>query len=307
MRVLVFGSGVIGQIYGGRLAQAGHDVTLLAREPAAQALAASGVTLTRGNEITHVQPRVSTEIPPGAAFDTALVTVRRDHLAAALPAIAALPAERVALMLNQDTDLDEIRARVGGQRTVFAFPGVGGRRTSAGAITYLEIPQQKTTVEHRDGIEAPVVELLRSAGFPVELCPSMADWLKTHTVFVTTVGAAILECDGDSAALAANRGRVAAMVAAVNEGFRALERHGVTVTPRALHVIFSVMPRFFAVWYWRRQLRGQVGTLGIAPHIQATRDSEFRLMHDEVRRLASESGPTPYLDHLLAATASPTS
>ncbi len=299
MRVLFYGSGVIGQIYGGRLTQAGHDVTMLARGQQAQALTANGICLERDGKTSHVRPHIVTQVPDNAAFDVVFVTVRRDQLAQALPAIAQLAAERIVFMLNQGAELELLRKRTGSGRTVFAFPGVGGQRTDDGSIRYLEISQQKTTVEQRDGVEAPVVDLLRSAGFAVDLQPRMAGWLTTHAVFITVVSAAILDSDGDSEKLAANRKRVADMVAAVGEGFRALSRQGVTVTPTPLRIIFTLAPRFVAVSYWQRQLRGPLGTLAIAPHVRSTRDTEFPLMCDDVRGLVAGRGPTPHLDQLL--------
>jgi 2-dehydropantoate 2-reductase len=299
MRVLIYGSGVIGQIYGGRLAQAGHDVTLLARGPAVEALAARGVTLRRDGEVSHARPRVAARIADGDRFDVILVTVRLDQLAEVLPVLAVTSADRIALMLNQSVDLDGIRDQVGRARTIFTFPGVGGQHTDDGAISYLEIAQQHTTVERRDGIEAPVVELLRSAGFVLDIRDSIGDWLKTHAVFITAVGAAIIDSGGDSAALAADRSRVANLVQAVREGFRALARQGVAVTPAPLRVIFTVVPRFIAVRYWQRQLKGPLGSVAIAPHVRATRDTEFPLISADVRRLVAGHGPTPHLDRLL--------
>jgi 2-dehydropantoate 2-reductase len=296
--VLIYGAGVIGQIYGGRLQLAGHDVTQLARGQAA-ALATGGVTLERDHEVHHVIPRVVTSIPHDAGFDVVLVTVRRDHLAEVLPGLSALTANRIVFMLNAGVDLEGIRDQVGRDRTVYAFPGVGGRRLDDGAIRYFEIPQQKTTVEHRHGAEAPVVELLRSAGFAVDLQADMAAWLQTHVVFITAVSAAVLAAGGDSAALAADRGRVADMVRAVGEGLRALQRRGVTITPPALRLIFTVVPRFLAVSYWQRQLRGPVGTLAIGPHVRASRETELPVMGADVRRLIAGHGPTPHLDRLL--------
>jgi hypothetical protein len=139
-----------------------------------------------------------------------------------------------------------------GLQGVFAFPGVGGQRANDGSIRYLEIPQQQSTVEQHDGIEAPVVGLLRSEGFAIDLQPKMADWLKTHAVFITVASAAILDSDGDSEKLAADRNRVADMVAAVSESFRALSRQGITVTPRPLRIIFTLVPRFVAVMRTQR-------------------------------------------------------
>jgi 2-dehydropantoate 2-reductase len=299
MRVLIFGSGVIGQIYGGRLTQAGHDVTLLARGPAAESLAARGLTLRRNGEVSQARPNVTTQIADDDKFDVILVTVRRDQIAQALAVLAVANADRIALMLNQSIDLDVIRERLGRERTIIAFPGVGGQPTDDGAVSYLEIGQQHTTVERRDGIEAPVVELLQSAGFVLDVRDDIEDWLKTHAVFITAVGAAIIDSGGDVAALAADRSRVANMVQAVREGFRALDRQGVAVTPAPLRMIFTVVPRFIAVSYWQRQLKGPLGSVAIAPHIRATRDSEFPMIRADVRRLMAGSGPTPQLDRLL--------
>jgi 2-dehydropantoate 2-reductase len=306
VRVLVYGAGVVGQIYGGRLAGAGHQVTLLARGSALERLAACGVALDAGAGASRAHPAVTGDVHRDEPYDVVLVTVRRDQLYDALPVIAELTAARVVLMLNHSLELERVRRRVGAARTVFAFPGVGGHRTDDGTIRYLEVPQQKTTVERRGGSEQLVVDLLHSARFPVEVTPDVEGWLKTHAVFIAGVSAAILACGGDSAALAADSGRVGTMVAAVGEGFRALARGGVAVTPRPLRIVFTRAPRFVAVRYWRAQLRGPVGTVAIAPHVRATRDSELPVLCADVRRLIDGGGPTPHLSGLLDAVAAAT-
>lgn len=304
LRILVFGAGVVGQVYGGRLCAAGHDVALLARGAEAERLAAEGVTLASDAHACHVRPAVVAHPDEREPYDLALVTVRRDQLDAALPALAALPARQVALLLNLPADHERVRERIGAERTLLAFPGVGGERAASGAIRYLEVPQQKTTVERRDGAEQLVAELLRSAHLPVEVEPAMADWLATHAVFMTAMSAAILGCGGDATALAADRRGVRELVAAVGEGFRALAASGRTVTPAPLRTIFTRAPRPIAVRYWRGQLRGPVGTLAIAPHARASRDTELPLLCDDVRRLLRASGrPAPRLERLLATVA----
>jgi len=300
MNVLIYGAGVIGQIFGGRLARAGHDVSLLARGEQARSLAEHGITLSQeGGESFHVSPPVLTAVPPDAHYDVVFVTVRRDQLADVVPAVAALAAQRIVFAVNQFADLEGLRVRTGADRTLFGFPGVAGYHSAEATVTYLEVPQQKTTVERRGGREQPVVDLLRSAGLPVDLSDDMYGWLATHAVFITTVGAAILAAGGDSAALAADRGRVAEMVAAVGEGFRALSRQHIAVTPTPLRLIFTIVPRFIAVRYWQKQLSGPTGTVGIAPHMRATRFTELATLVADVRRLIAGQGPTPRLDRLL--------
>lgn len=105
------------------------------------------------------------------------------------------------------------------------------------------------------------------------------------------VGAAILAAGGDSRALGHDRGRTAAMVAAVGEGFRALRGRGVSPVPAPLRTIFTRVPRAVAVPYRQRQLRGTVGTDTIEPHLLATRTTELPALAAAARRLVGPSAP----------------
>ena len=136
-RVLVYGAGVMGQIYGGRLAQAGHDVTLLAHGRTLAALREHGVALRTAGAVSRTAVRVVDSAGGAPVPEVVLVTVRRDQIEDAIPAIADLSAGRVVFLLNLPGDLDAVRERVGAHRTVFAFPGVGGRRRGDGTIDYV--------------------------------------------------------------------------------------------------------------------------------------------------------------------------
>jgi 2-dehydropantoate 2-reductase len=78
-----------------------------------------------------------------------------------------------------------------------------------------------------------------------------------------------------------------------------LARQNVAVTPTPLRVIFTMVPPFIAAHYWQRQLNGPLGTVAIAPHVRATRNTEFPQIAADVRRLVAGHGPTPHLDRLL--------
>lgn len=303
MRVLICGAGVIGRVYAARLADAGHDVTVLARGGTVAELAAHGVTLRSGQSAVHAAPAVVSEVPAGAAYDASLVAVRRDQLDGVLPLAERLPAAVVGFLVNQPADPAAVVRRVGPERAVLAFPGVGGYREPDGSVRYLEIPQQKTTVDDSDEPGRALAGLLRSARLPVAVSRDMPAWLRTHAVFIAAVGAAVLAAGGDSAALAADRHQVAAMVAAVGDGFRALSRGGSAVIPGPLRFIFTQMPAPFAVRYWQGQLRGPVGTVAIAPHLRATCDTEFPRLCADVRQLVAGHGPAPHLHRLLDAVA----
>ena len=107
---------------------------------------------------------------------------------------------------------------------------------------------------------------------------------------------------GDAVKLAADRARVATMIRSAGEGFRALTSKGVAVQPRPLRMIFTVVPRMFAVRYWQGQLRGTVGTVALAPHSKMTKDTELPVLYRDVQKLVGGTVPTPHLDKLLSLT-----
>jgi len=295
-RLAVIGAGVIGQVYAARLAAAGHDVHLLARGRTFEQLQQHGVRLLKGRAVEqrHVSVvRDAVDLPP---VDAAYAAVRGDQLNDLLPLLDRLDAPTVVTLSNAAGEARAVTAALGRERTVLAFPGVGGTRTMDG-VEYHEIPQQPTTVGHADGLEQPVTADLEAAGFQVVVTRDMPDWLATHAVFITGIGAAILAAGG-AGPLAADRNRTGQMIRSVRDGFRALERSGVKVVPGKLNTIFVKVPALFSVPYWQRQLRGSLGELALGPHIMATRDSEFTWL---TRQALNLTGNAPLLAAAVAA------
>lgn len=299
-KVAVIGAGVIGQVYAGRLANSGHEVWLLARGGTFAALSSRGVRLRSGG--VTLAPRVSVVDTPEAipGVDVVYLAVRGDQVDAALPVLATIRAPVVVTLVNLADRAAAVAATIGVDRVVLGFPGVGGVRTSEG-ITYQKVKQQATTVGAAGGREDSVVTDLRGAGLGVEVVPDMRAWFATHTVFIAGVGAAILEAGG-SDQLGRDRVRSTRMVLSVRDGFTALTRHGIAVTPTSLRAIFSVVPRLFSVTYWQKQMRGDLGRLTLAPHVIATRDTEFRQLVAAARRLTPDA---PHLDAALTAAGFP--
>ena len=87
MKVVVYGAGVIGTLYGGKLADAGHKVTVVARGQRLADIRQHGLVLediVRRHQWT-AQVETTDRLSPHDEHDLALITVRRDQLASALP------------------------------------------------------------------------------------------------------------------------------------------------------------------------------------------------------------------------------
>ncbi len=82
VRIVVVGAGVIGSIYGGRLARAGHDVTLLARGGRLSDLQDHGLVLqdAQSGQRTEISVPLLTELSKDDHYELALVPVRSAQL-----------------------------------------------------------------------------------------------------------------------------------------------------------------------------------------------------------------------------------
>ncbi len=94
----MFGAGAIGGLLGVRLAQAGADVTFIARGPHLAAMQADGVTLLSGGERVTVRPRCLADAAGAGVQDYVIVTLKAHGLPAAAPAIARMMGPSTALV-----------------------------------------------------------------------------------------------------------------------------------------------------------------------------------------------------------------
>ncbi len=87
MKILVFGAGVIGTLYAGRLQEAGNSVTVLARGERLDDIRDHGLVLEDMASGVRSTIRVATteQLQPTDSYDAALITVRRDQLAGVVP------------------------------------------------------------------------------------------------------------------------------------------------------------------------------------------------------------------------------
>jgi 2-dehydropantoate 2-reductase len=261
----VFGAGVQGTVLAVRLANAGHAVTLIARPQRAAELRQSGAAIQNLETMqtsTKTLP-VLEQLPPGLAADVCLVTVRREQIEDALPAlVAATLIPRIVFLVNHANGSDDLRKSLGRSRTVLAFPGIAGNREGA-VVQYIDIPQQRTVVEEN---AHDILSLFRDAGVPAEPVRDMDAWLRRHAVFIAAIAGALYENGCDAHRLGQNHEAVRRFILAVREGWAALDRLRSGPAPLALRIIVSCVPLWFSVRYWSRLFKSPRGDLYFARH-----------------------------------------
>jgi 2-dehydropantoate 2-reductase len=237
MKILVYGAGVIGTLYGARLQESGQRVTLLARGQRLTDIGRYGLALEDVVSGSRSTTRVDTTERLGLddQYDVALITVRRDQLASVMPALQANRSIRTMLfMLNNPIGSGDLVRALGQDRVLLGFPGAGGT-LDGHVVRYALIRQQSTTLaspskrsnERMRGLAGA----FNSAGFPTKISGDMDAWLKAHAFFVTAVSGAIYMAGGDCRSLSENPTALALMTQGVTEGFATVCRLGLPVTP----------------------------------------------------------------------------
>jgi len=295
MKVLVYGAGVIGTLYGGKLAHAGNRVTVVARGRRLVDIRQHGLVLEDIVDRRHWTTRVEAaeHLDPEVEQDLALITVRRDQLANVLPELANNSRIPILLfMLNNPTGSASLADALGRDRVLLGFPGAGG--TSDGhVVRYAMIAQQPTTLGELDGRRTArlrkIAKAFRDADFPTKICGDMDAWLKAHAFFVTAICGAIYLAAGDCRNLSRDNAALTLMTHGVREGFTAVRALGEIVTPFSLKVLFTWLPDAFAVGYWRRFFATEMADYVFGRHARAAA-REMQDLASDCRSLVEKSG-----------------
>ncbi len=306
MRILVYGAGVQGSLYAARLAEAGYDVTLLARTNRLAELRANAIMLEdiqTGLTSTTVVPIVE-QLNPDDEFNFVLVPVRREQISSVLPALAsARRVQAFCFMHNHAGGSKSLAKAVGGGRVLLGFPGAGGVRRNNGVVRYGLIAQQPTTIGEVDGQITPrltrLANALRAAGFRTVLNRHMDAWLTAHSVLVTALSGVLYRHEGDPAKVAAASEDVALFVRAVREGFGALVLNGRARPPANLRAIFEWLPMWVGVAYWRRYFAEPAADYYFGRHARAA-SGEMQCLTEDLRALLPELSSVPALRKLWA-------
>lgn len=295
MKILVYGAGVIGTLYAARLQEAGHDVTVLSRGSRLEDIRRHGLVLEDLRTGAQSMTRVTTVEKLGAtdSFDMALVTVRRDQLSEVMPALASnnnIPS--VLFMLNNPSGSSMLVDALGSHRVLLGFPGAGGAMDGY-VVRYVMIPQQPTTIGESNGMRTARLQtllgMLGACGLSARIEGDMDAWLTAHAFFVTSVSGAIYLAGGVCGKLSRSPALLKLMVDGIRQGFSVVRALGQPVHPFALMLLFTWMPRAFAVYYWRRFFSFDVAEFIFARH--ACRSfAEMQMLSTECKLLLAKSG-----------------
>ena len=174
MRILVVGAGATGGYFGGRLVQAGRDVTFLVRPARAEKLRAEGLRIVSPFGDAELAPKLVTTGSITSAYDLVLLTVKAYGLEAALDDIApaVAPGTMILPVLNGMRHVDVIKARFGEKALVGGVCLIAATIDDEGRIVQLtpmhNLIYGEMNGERSERIEA-VDAAMQGAGFNAKL------------------------------------------------------------------------------------------------------------------------------------------
>ncbi|WP_435022523.1 2-dehydropantoate 2-reductase (plasmid) [Tundrisphaera sp. TA3] len=165
MRILVVGAGATGGYFGGRLLEAGRDVTFLVRPRRAEILARSGLSIrsSQGDVDLPAPPTIlASGLRPG--FDAVLLSCKAYDLEGAIDSFAPAvgPETLVVPLLNGMRHLDVLDQRFGAERVLGGTCFISSQLGDDGRVVHRS-DVHELTFGAREAAQRPKAEALSAA------------------------------------------------------------------------------------------------------------------------------------------------
>jgi 2-dehydropantoate 2-reductase len=194
MRILIVGAGAVGGYFGGRLAQAGRDVTFLVRPSRARQLTRDGLRIISPHGDAVLTPKLVSAEKIDTPYDLVFVSVKAYALEAAMNDFAAAvgPETMILPVLNGMRHIDLLTKRFGEHAVIGGVCLVAAEIDDRGRIVQLADVQQLVYGE-RNGESVPRLKTLdatlQGAGFDARLSPDIMQEMWEKWVQLASLGA----------------------------------------------------------------------------------------------------------------------
>lgn len=211
MRILVVGAGATGGYFGGRLVQAGRDVTFLVREGRARTVRERGLRIVGLGEETVLEPELVVAGELDGPYDLVLLTVKESGLTGAVEDLAPAvgPDTLIVPILNGMRQVDVLVERFGEDAVLGGIAYVMTMLDDAGDVRRLA-GMHSLAYGRRDGsVDARVEAVhaaLSDAGFDTALSERILGAMWSKWTFIAALGAVNVLGGGNVGEVAAAAG-----------------------------------------------------------------------------------------------------
>jgi 2-dehydropantoate 2-reductase len=222
MRILVVGAGAVGGYFGGRLMEAGRDVTFLVRPRMAESLRRDGLRIVspHGNVTLHPKLILANEIT--APYDLILLSIKAYSLESAMndfaPAVG--PATMILPVLNGMRHIDLLVAKFGESAVLGGVCLVSTEIDQEGRVVQFTDFQRLVYGERKGGTSDRIMALdqvMQGAGFDAKVDPSIVQSMWEKWVQLASLGAVTCLLNGNIGEVEAAPGGTATALQILDE------------------------------------------------------------------------------------------
>ena len=241
MKVLVYGSGVIGSYLAHVLCSARNDVTVLARGRWRDQLETHGLRirhhLQRRETLDH--PKVIGDISEGGSYDVVFAVMPYNKIGAILEPLAAVRAPLVVLVGNNMNPATMEKAISGEtvceKQVLFGFQVTAGKRDMEKGLLvcerlgagYMDIGGLHRLPD--EATRSKLNEAFAGTGYRLNWQPDMEAYLICHLAAILPIGYLAYACDGDMRSSTGAQRRL--MRLASREAYAMLKAQGIPILP----------------------------------------------------------------------------
>lgn len=285
MRIAVFGTGGVGGYFGGRLAQAGEDVTFVARGDHLRAIRTGGLKVdsTDGNFV--IQPAQATDkVDEIGAVDLVILGVKAWQVPDAARAIkplvgpntTVLPLQNGVEAVSQLVDQLGVHSVIGGLCRIVSYVVEPGHIRHAGfapSIIIGEIDNRKT-----ERI-ATIEQVLKHAGLPTTIADDIQAALWTKFLFIASFSGVGAVADAPAGVIRSDPKWRGQILSAMEEIYALAHARGINLPPDSIARVMASVDSL-----------PEDATSSMQRDIAAGKPSELDSQNGAVVRMAREAG-----------------
>jgi 2-dehydropantoate 2-reductase len=195
MRILVIGAGAVGGYFGGRLAEAGRDVTFLVRSRQAQLIHKLGLRIVSPHGNATVQPKLIRADEIAGSYELVVLCVKAYSLAGAINDFAAAVGSNTTILplLNGMRHLEVLAGRFGEDSVVGGACFIAAEADTEGRIVQLTDIHRLVYGEPKGGNSprlSALNEAMQGARFEARTSDNILQDMWEKWVLLASLGAA---------------------------------------------------------------------------------------------------------------------
>jgi 2-dehydropantoate 2-reductase len=208
MRTLVVGAGSTGGYFGGRLSQAGRDITFLVRPSRAEVLRISGLRIRSPHGNITLTPQIITAGEIRSSFDLIFLSVKAWSLVEAMEDFAPAVGDHSMILpvLNGMRHMEDLSKRFGVNAIIGGVCKVAAVVDEEGGIIQLS-PLQSLAYGEINGVITPRLmkldESMQGCGFDAKLSTEISREMWEKWALLATIGGATCLMRGNLGQIAA--------------------------------------------------------------------------------------------------------